>query len=452
MRLFFDKRLRYFVTSPGQSGEQNAATVKAGDTERVEIVVGRSSDPAGSPGLFEAQEWVPEPFEAETNVVIILKAPGEYSDGDALALADEFEIAGEDDNVYVFELNLNTVEINAELNRLDEDNENDVASIAAGFEISYQIAGEGGWQSSINPFSLTINHDLYSGEEGTPSAAAEPALYLLREDGIKHYPTITGLTGGGATKLDSIPTADEAIGGMFSFIDETGTPILRAYRLEAGTAATSSPTVIRPTDYAATTNEKIFRLTTVSSNVVVNPMTTAGDIIVAGTSGTPTRLAKGANGTALSVSAGNVSWQPLPESGTQNVYSLDELPASILGRTIAIANATEDNENPQSYDPALAIGDGDGGWIYVVTGDTVAPAFLSFPHDLGYDEFDDAEACVLGSGTVYYSDQETLGVGAFLFEDEERLLEAPNGNYSDGTTWYQVTGGSGEITTSGSCS
>ena len=107
MRLFFDKRLRYFVTSPGQSGEQNTATVKAGDTETVEIVVGRSTDPAGTPGLFEAQEWIAEPFAPGTNVAIVIKAPGEYSDGAALSVQDEFTIGGTDNNEYIFQLNLN---------------------------------------------------------------------------------------------------------------------------------------------------------------------------------------------------------------------------------------------------------------------------------------------------------------------------------------------------------
>jgi hypothetical protein len=38
-----------------------------------------------------------------------------------------------------------------------------------------------------------------------------------------------------------------------------------------------------------------------------NPMTTAGDIIVGGTSGAPTRLAKGTEGQALVINNGNVT-------------------------------------------------------------------------------------------------------------------------------------------------
>ena len=38
-----------------------------------------------------------------------------------------------------------------------------------------------------------------------------------------------------------------------------------------------------------------------------NPMTTAGDLIVGGTNGLPTRLAKGSNGQALVINNGNVA-------------------------------------------------------------------------------------------------------------------------------------------------
>lgn len=47
----------------------------------------------------------------------------------------------------------------------------------------------------------------------------------------------------------------------------------------------------------------------------INPMTTAGDIIVGGASGAPARLAKGADGTVLTMVAGAEAWSP-PVLGT----------------------------------------------------------------------------------------------------------------------------------------
>lgn len=46
-----------------------------------------------------------------------------------------------------------------------------------------------------------------------------------------------------------------------------------------------------------------------TSGFMANPMTTANDIIVGGSSGTPTRLAAGGEGSSLTVSGGNVTWQ-----------------------------------------------------------------------------------------------------------------------------------------------
>jgi hypothetical protein len=46
-----------------------------------------------------------------------------------------------------------------------------------------------------------------------------------------------------------------------------------------------------------------------NSTYITNPLTTAGDIFIGGVSGTPSRLAIGANGTILGVVSGTLSWQ-----------------------------------------------------------------------------------------------------------------------------------------------
>ena len=70
-------------------------------------------------------------------------------------------------------------------------------------------------------------------------------------------PDISGLTGGGATNLDGIPTTGLAIGTMVTVYDGSET---RIYRLTTGTDAESSPAVIRPDDYVAGTNEKVWKV------------------------------------------------------------------------------------------------------------------------------------------------------------------------------------------------
>ena len=51
-----------------------------------------------------------------------------------------------------------------------------------------------------------------------------------------------------------------------------------------------------------------YELTTPSSSGMTNPMTTAGDIIVGGSSGTPERLAKGTDGQVLKMVSGSPAW------------------------------------------------------------------------------------------------------------------------------------------------
>ena len=88
-----------------------------------------------------------------------------------------------------------------------------------------------------------------------------------------------------------------------------------------------------------------------------NPMTTAGDLIVGGTNGLPTRLAKGSNGQALVINNGNVAWQTVG-SGDGTVTSV-QVQATLpvvssqntaqtvsLNTTISLADAYGDTKNP----------------------------------------------------------------------------------------------------------
>lgn len=57
-----------------------------------------------------------------------------------------------------------------------------------------------------------------------------------------------------------------------------------------------------------------------SSGGMVNPMTTAGDIIIGGTNGAPTRLGKGSNNTFLSINSGGaLEWTSAPQGTVRTV-------------------------------------------------------------------------------------------------------------------------------------
>lgn len=68
---------------------------------------------------------------------------------------------------------------------------------------------------------------------------------------------LTTLTGGGATALDGIPTVGLTTPRMVMLVLPGGP--LSVYVLESGTAAESSPATIRPDDYHASTNAKVWQ-------------------------------------------------------------------------------------------------------------------------------------------------------------------------------------------------
>ena len=102
--------------------------------------------------------------------------------------------------------------------------------------------------------------------EAVNAAALVPvggATYLTEAEGdiayVQNRVDITGLTGGTSTDLDSIQTASDATAvGVVVAITVSST--LYFYKLNSGTTAESSPDVIRPDDYATTTNEKYWSL------------------------------------------------------------------------------------------------------------------------------------------------------------------------------------------------
>lgn len=102
-----------------------------------------------------------------------------------------------------------------------------------------------------------------------------------------------------------------------------------------------------------------FTLTTPQSSGMTNPMTTSQDIIVGGSSGTPTRLAKGNNGELLRVnSSGNVAYgNNLPIITTApNADNTDGLIICVLS-----------SEPSTKYD----------GYLYIITGSNAVTTVVS---------------------------------------------------------------------------
>jgi hypothetical protein len=74
-----------------------------------------------------------------------------------------------------------------------------------------------------------------------------------------------------------------------------------------------------------------------------------------------------------------------------------------------------------------------------------------YTYSLGYDAASSATACSdFGSSPSNYYAPLVGGpgpnVGEFLYTDSATTVTAPNGYYSNGVAWYQITGGAGEVT------
>lgn len=257
MKLFYDLRLGYFVSAPGQETPVSTLAGKAGDGDEVVIQFGRSSDPTGSASIVTAQTWTAENLSGGTVIKVGLKELGEYSDG-VLLSSNPTWTHDSGAKTYTGALSYNTTQINTAIARGDDNPENSIPQLDCTFEVTFQPGGSGAWRSSIYPIDFTLYHDVLYGDEATPSDAATPSEYLLKASGIEWLPTITSKTGGTSADLDSVPTVAVTAGKIVMFKDADSSDVLRYYQLTAGTDAESSPTVIRPDDYNASTNAKVW--------------------------------------------------------------------------------------------------------------------------------------------------------------------------------------------------
>ena len=313
MKLFFDLRLGYLVQAPGQDSPLTTLQGKAGDGEEVILQFGRSSDPTGSVSVVSASTWTAENLAGGTVITVGLKQEGKYSDGTMLATTSTWTNDGTA-KTYTGSLNLNTTAINTLLERLDSNAADDIASLTCGFEVTFQVGGSGPWRSSILPVEFTLYHDLIGGSEGTPVNAADPTQYLLKAAGIEYLATTTSKTGGTAADLDSIATVGVTVGKMVAFRDLDSASIFRIYELSSGTDAEDSPNIIRPDDYASSSNEKVWKLQNLSG-VGIGGSTGASDnaILRADGAGGSTvqasgiTIADGATGTLSGTNSGDVT-------------------------------------------------------------------------------------------------------------------------------------------------
>lgn len=133
---------------------------------------------------------------------------------------------------------------------------NGQASVRTKLEI--EVTDGSGKVRTYGQRTIRLLNQTISGSSAVPTPVSD---YFTKPETnqkfVQNQSSITGLAGGTVTDLDSIVTSGVAVGMTVAVILSN---VLSYYQLQAGTDAENSPHIIRPDDYASTTNEKIWRL------------------------------------------------------------------------------------------------------------------------------------------------------------------------------------------------
>lgn len=138
--------------------------------------------------------------------------------------------------------------VDAALNVGNGDPEGDIATLLCDAEISYRASSALAWKPG-RPFPVDLMASVNMEEDQTATLTAA-------QTGIRYYSAITALTGGGATALDGIATTGLSVPRIVSLYLSSQ---MHFWRLESGTTAEDGVGIVRPDDYHATTNAKIWK-------------------------------------------------------------------------------------------------------------------------------------------------------------------------------------------------
>lgn len=252
MRIYVDLVTLLPTAEIWERGQIVAPTAKRGDGDPLEVQFHRSG--------------TPERLPAGTIVTFIIKAQGKFDQSPALV---ELEIGdagrpASDAGFYTGEPDYNTEPLDTALFSGDANTSNDLRFVLGDGEISWLLPTVGAKPKSSQTFTVTIANDVKKGNEGPPSSGAPTYLTAAQSDARYARPGLdsialpagrTSLTGGGSTALDGLTTTTLPVGYTIGLFDAG---IFRVYRLTASTAAESAPGTIRPDDYNASTNAKVW--------------------------------------------------------------------------------------------------------------------------------------------------------------------------------------------------
>jgi hypothetical protein len=214
-------------------------------------------------------------------------------------------------------------------------------AVSAGSTLELQLVDSSSNVRTVGQVECTIRNEAIDEASTIPTPFPNVGSYLtatqVNQNFVQNRFQVTALDGGG-TALDGIPTgttANPTVPTDALVAIELGGDIF-FYELVAGTNAESLPDVVRPDDYAASTNERVWMLRAVPSALPLHASTHedggADEISVTGLSGL---LADGQTPLAHAASHASAGSDPLTLAQSQ-VTSL----TSDLAAKLAVAGGT----------------------------------------------------------------------------------------------------------------
>lgn len=154
--------------------------------ERANIISG-SRAKRGDGGILEVQfhrDGVPIRLPLGTEIVFCVKSQGKFDQDPPLVFSDEWERPETDEGFYICRPSYNTVPLNNELNHGDDDDSNDLASLATYAEITWTVPD--GEPLTSQTWLHTIDNDIFKGNENVPlddvPAYPAPGQILTQSD------------------------------------------------------------------------------------------------------------------------------------------------------------------------------------------------------------------------------------------------------------------------------
>lgn len=190
------------------------------------------------------------------------------------------------------------------------------------------LAGYGITDAYASPLT-TAGDLLYGGTAGAPTRlgiGTEGQVLSVDSGGLPSWSTLSG-TG----TVTSITAGTGLTGGT---ITSTGTIGLDTSGVTAGSYGSASAVPVLTVD--ATGRITSASTASITAGGMTNPMTTAGDLIYGGTSGTPTRLPIGTAGQVLKVNTAATGYEFGAASGTGDVTG----PSSATSGRLAVFSGT----------------------------------------------------------------------------------------------------------------